>query len=198
MTKLIALDVAILPPPDVAARAVALGAALPFEASERRLDDEHLPHITLTQQFVREEEMDLAFEHIDGVLRDAAPMRLTATGCAKEGHTIWMAIERTPELSALHERLMEALRGVERQEGTPAAFVDHDGRLADVLWVTGYRLKSSFGAFAPHITLGHGSEAPAIEPFTFEAATIAACHLGRHCTCRRVLRQWRLGGDSGL
>ena len=195
MAKLIALDVAILPPPDVTARAIALGAARPFdEAAGVRLDETHLPHITLTQQFVREEELDLVFEHIDGALRDAAALRLTATGCVKEGHTLWIAIERTPDLSALHERLMEALRGVERQEGTPAAFVDHDARLADVLWVTSYRLKSSFGAFAPHITLGHGEDAPALEPFTFAATTIAACHLGRHCTCRSVLRSWSLVG----
>ena len=197
MAKLIALDVAILPPPDVSAQAIALGAAFPFdEASGIRLDEVHLPHITLTQQFVREEELDLAFEHVDGVLRDVAPLRLTANGAAKEGHTLWIAIERTPDLSALHERLMEALRGVERQEGTPAAFVDHDGRLADVLWVTGYRLKSSFGAFAPHITLGHGPDVPEIAPFTFEATTVAACHLGRHCTCAHVLRTWTLGGRS--
>jgi hypothetical protein len=103
-----------------------------------------------------------------------------------------MAIERTPEILTLHERLMEALRGVERHQGTPAAFADHDARLADVVWVTGFRLKSSFGSFAPHITLGHGDDTPAIEPFTFEATTIAACHLGRHCTCRSVLRQWSL------
>jgi len=61
------------------------------------------------------------------------------------------------------------------------------------MWVTGFRLKSAFGAFTPHITLGHGEHLPEIEPFEFEATTIAACHLGRFCTCRKVLREWRLG-----
>lgn len=198
MPKLVALDVAILPPPEVSERAVALSAQLPAtESPPLRLDAEHLPHITLTQQFVRDEELEKAFAAIGDVLRQTTPLRLTASGAVKEGHTIWIAIERTPELIALHEALMAALRGVERPEGTPAAFFDDDARLADVLWVTSFRLKSSFGAFQPHITLGHGSEAPPVETFRFDATTIAACHLGRHCTCRRVLREWQLQSAGG-
>jgi 2'-5' RNA ligase len=194
MAKLIALDVAVLLPPDVAARAIAASEALAQEdESGPRLDGEHLPHITLTQQFVREDELDAAYDHIDGVLRELPPPRIVATAASREGHTIWIAVERTPEIIALHEALMEALRGLERPEGTPSAFFDHDARLADVLWVSGFRLKSSFGAFQPHITLGHGHEPPSIEPFAFDATTVAACHLGRHCTCRRVLRRWNLG-----
>lgn len=194
MAKLLALDVAILPPPDVSRQAIALSAALPGgETPPLRLDAEHLPHITLTQQFVREEDLEHAFTRIDNVVAGIGPMRIDATGAGQEGHTIWIAIARTPELMALHEALMEALRGLERPEGTPAAFFDHDARLKDVMWVTGFRLTSSFGAFQPHITLGHGSEPPSVEPFSFDATRIAACHLGRHCTCRRVLREWTPG-----
>lgn len=60
------------------------------------------------------------------------------------------------------------------------------------MWVTGYRLKSSFGAFTPHISLGHGDQPPAIEPLTFTATMVAACHLGRFCSCRTILRSWEL------
>jgi 2'-5' RNA ligase len=195
MANLIALDVAVLPPADVSKRAIALSEALPEEESPGfRLDPDHLPHITLTQQFVREDELETAFDHIDGVLRQLAPLRVRATGGGKGSHSVWIAIERTPELASLHERLMEALRGVERQGGTPAAFFDGDGRVSDVIWVAGYRLKSSFGDFLPHITLGHAAEPPVVEPFAFDATTVAACHLGRFCTCRRVLRNWTLSG----
>jgi 2'-5' RNA ligase len=170
-----------------------LSAALPSEGSDGLvLDEEHRPHVTLTQAFVREEELDAAFDRIDEVLRGQQALELHVTGGGKSGHTIWMAIERSAELAALHEQIMEALRGYERPGGTPAAFVDGDARVGDVLWVTGYRLKSSFGAYTPHITLGHGHEPPEIAPFTFTADTIAACHLGRFCTCRRVLRNWEL------
>jgi 2'-5' RNA ligase len=193
MSKLLALDVAILPPPDVRQRAVELSAALPSESDDRlRLDAEHIPHITLTQQFIRVEELDPAFERIDEVLRAERPMTVHVTGGGKSAHSVWMAIERTTALAGLHERLMEALRGFERPGGTAAAFVDGDARVGDVLWVTGYRLKSSFHHFTPHITLGPGDTPPHIAPISFEATTVAACHLGRFCTCRHPLRTWTL------
>jgi len=193
MSQLVALDVAILPPPDVRARAIALSAALPADGSDGLpLDETHLPHVTLTQAFVRAEELQAALERVDEVLRGQRPFAVSVNGCGKSGHTIWMEVERTPRLVELHEQLMEALRGYERPGGTPAAFVDGDARVADVVWVTSYRLKSAFHAFTPHITLGHGEHAPVIEPFGFEADTIAVCQLGRFCTCQRVLRVWDL------
>jgi hypothetical protein len=48
-----AIDIAILPPADVSARAIALSAALPADESQGLLlGVDRLPHITLTQQFV--------------------------------------------------------------------------------------------------------------------------------------------------
>jgi 2'-5' RNA ligase len=205
VTPLIALDVAILPPSDVTERAIEYSAALAAEGpalSDRsesnrsqglRLGADHLPHITLTQQFVRQEELDAAFGRIDDVLAEQPPLRIRITGSGHSGHTLWLAAERSPELIDLHERLMESLRGLERPEGGPHAFFEGHGRVGDVIWVAGFRLKSSFGAFTPHITLGHGRKAPVVESFAFDATTIAACHLGRFCTCRRVLRAWELG-----
>lgn len=197
MAKLVALDVAILLPAAVATRVIAYSAALSGEESRGlTLDAEHLPHVTLTQQFVREEELESAFSRIDEVLRTRGPLRVLITGAERSGHTVMLAVERTPELLDLHQQVMETLQGLERPEGGPHAFFDDDARIGDVLWVSGFRLKSSFGAFSPHITIGHGADAPAVEPFAFDATTVAACHLGRFCTCRRVLRSWTLRAAS--
>lgn len=191
--QLLALDVAVLPPPDVRQRAIELNAALPAEGSHGlQLDENHHPHITLTQAYIRAEELHAVLDRVAEVVRGRRPLTIDITGGGHSGSTLWMAVERTPRLAELHEELMEALRGYERPGGTRAAFVDADGRVGDVIWVTGYRLKSSFHAFTPHITLGHGEHAPAIEPFSFEATTIAACQLGRFCTCQRILREWEL------
>ena len=193
MSDLIAIDVAILPPEPVSQRAKELSAGLPAGNDERLvLDDDHLPHITLTQQFVRVEELDLVMRDIDTVLQTVAPMPLRVRGGGVSGHTVWIEIERSAELVALHESLMEALRGVERPGGTPAAFADGDARIRDLLWVSSYRLQSSFHAYTPHITLGHGAESPYVEPFDFVADTVAVCQLGRFCACHRALRSWTL------
>ena len=190
---LIAIDVALLPPPPVSARAIDLSALLPAGDDEGfRLDAEHRPHITLTQQFVRVNELEQALARVDDVLRDQPKLTLSVTGGGQGSSSVWMAVERTPAIADLHERVMEALRGLERADGGQGAFVDSDARVRDALWVAGYRLKSSFGSYTPHITLGHGQEPPWIEPFSFEATTAAVCQLGKFCTCRRVLRQWEL------
>ena len=204
MSALLALDVALLLPPDARQRALRLSAALPASESHEpaapkpaakggvRLDAGHLPHITLTQLFVRVEEIDAALERIDETLRGERPLSVHVTG-GGEGHSsVWMAVERTDAIASLHERLMESLRGLERPGGTAAAFFEGSARVGDVAWVTGYRLKSSLSAYHPHVTLGYASEPPVIEPFAFEATTVAACHLGRFCSCRRVLRSWEL------
>jgi hypothetical protein len=191
---LIALDVAILPPPAVRDQARRLSEELAVGQGRDRLvlDDTHLPHITLTQQFIRREELEAAFARVDEVLRTCPPLSLTVLGGGKGSNSVWMELERSPLLVELHERLMETLRGFERAGGTAAAFVDHDARLSDVVWVGSYRLQSSFGDYTPHITLGHATEPPQVDPVAFDATTIAACHLGRFCSCRDVLRSWEL------
>lgn len=196
-SELIAIDVALLAPPDVNRRAIETSASLsprsPSDESEGpRLDEEHLPHITLSQHFVRENELDAVFEKLDEALRGQPPVGIHVTGGGHGGSSLWLAVDPTTAVVGLHERIMEALRGLERPGAGTGAFFDPDARMKDVLWVTSYRLKSSFGAYTPHITVGHGSRPPEVEPFTFDATKVAVCHLGRFCTCRRVLRTWDL------
>lgn len=193
MSKLLAIDIAILPTPSLRERAVELSASLPASESHGlRLDDEHLPHITLSQHFIRAEERELAFDKVDEALRGQKPLRLVVAGGGKGSSAVWMAVEGGKELQDLHERLMEALRGVERAGGTPAAFFGGDARMGDVLTVSSYRVNSSFAGYSPHITLGHASHPPVVEKLTFQASIIGACHLGRFCACREILRSWTL------
>ena len=191
--ELIAIDVALLLPPDVNRRAIALSASLPAHEEEPlRLDEEHLPHITLSQEFVRANELDAVHDKLDDALRGQSAVAIHITGGAHSGSSVSLAVDPTSAVVALHERVMEAVRGLDRPNGGTGAFFDPDARMKDVLWVAGYRLKSSFGAYAPHITLGRASAPPDVAPFTFDATTVAVCHLGKFCTCRRVLRAWHL------
>ena len=190
---MIALDVALLLPSDIERQAVALSAALPLSESKGlRLDADHLPHVTLTQQFVRPNELEQVFAHIDDLLRGRRALTLTVAGGGRGTASVWMALAVTPELQDLHERLMEALAGFEQGLGMPGAFFDGDARPEDLRRVDGYRRNSAFGSFTPHVTLGHASHTPVVESFEFSATVVSACHLGRFCTCRRVLAEWRL------
>jgi 2'-5' RNA ligase len=171
-----------------------LSAALPREESQGLLlgRDDYLPHITLLQQFVSAESLSAFLDRVGDVVQPVRPLRLRVTGGGMGSSSVWMSIERTPAIVDLHSRVLDAALPFDRERGDASAFVDNDARDRDVQWVTGYRTSSSGDAFQPHITLGHASGPPAIKPFDFEATTIAACHLARFCSCRRVLREWHL------
>ena len=191
-----AVDIAILPPPDVSAWAIALSAALPEDESQGLLlGADYLPHITLSQHFVLSESLDSLRADIDRVLRDRPPLHLSATGGGKGSNSVWMSIEPSPELVTLHEQLLQAAEPFEVATGDASAFYGDDARDRDVRWVREFRHQSSFDRFTPHITLGHASNPPVIEPMSFVATTVAVCHLGRFCTCRRVIRAWDLDAD---
>ena len=190
---LLALDVAILPPPSVSKRAIELSAALPAADSQGlRLDDDRLPHITLTQQFVAAQDIDAVLAQVEATITNYDTLHLNVTGPGRGQSAVWMSIAPALDLVELHRELMDGLIRFERPDGTSAAFVDGDARPRDVAWVAGFRRTSSYDAFRPHITLGHSATLPAVEPLAFGASTIAACQLGRFCTCRRVLRRWEL------
>jgi len=192
----IAIDIAILPPRELATRAIALSAALPADESQGLLlGADRLPHITLTQQFVPDEALDDLVAQIDRVLRDREPLGLRVIGGGKGSNSVWMAIARTPALVDLHEQLLQATESYEATTGDESAFFDNDARDRDVRWVREFRRESCVDRFTPHITLGHASKPPILESIDFVATTVAVCHLGRFCTCRRVIRAWDLGAD---
>ena len=186
-----AIDIAILPPVDVSVRAVALSAALPAAESQGLvLGGDRLPHITLTQQFVPSDSLDALLAELHRIAGGHPALRLRVAGGGKGSNSVWMSIERTPDLVGLHEQLQHVTEPFEVDRGDASAFHDADARDRDVRWVREFRRESSFERFTPHITLGHASEPPIIEPFDVVATTIAVCHLGRFCTCRRVIRAW--------
>jgi len=193
VSSLVAVDIAVLPPDPISSLAIELSAALPREPNGLLLaSDDYLPHITLLQQFVQADALSAFLDSVGGVVQQARPITLRVSGGGMGSSSIWMSIERTPALVDLHTRVLDAALAFDREQGDASAFFATDARDRDVQWVTGYRTASSGPSFQPHITLGHGTRPPTIEPVDFEVTIVAACHLGRFCSCRRVLREWRL------
>jgi 2'-5' RNA ligase len=193
MEAAVAVDVAILPPPIVSEAAIRLSAALPASESKGlQLDAKHLPHITLTQQFVRATEVGRVAEAIARVLCDREPLPLVVTGPGRGSSSVWMQVGVTPALLDLHRDLMDALEPFERSGANSSAFVGGSARAGDVKWVSRFRQDSSYSRYQPHVTLGHATKLPHITPLAFNADTVALFHLGRFCSCGDVLESWRL------
>ena len=196
---LLAVDVALLLPPDAREVAARLNARLAGPPDGFRFDAGHLPHVTLAQQFVPAADLPLVAAEAGDVLASFAPLKLTAGRFASSGPTTSLALAATRPLATLHARLMDRLAPFDVTAGGAEAFLA-DGeppRARDVEWVTRFRTAAAYGSFEPHVTLGAGAldaPAPALE---FEAAQAALCHLGRFCTCRRVLASWTLAERTG-
>jgi len=196
---LMAMDVALLLPEAVDERARAVNEALLAQRPDGfRFDATHLPHITLAQQFVRRTNLPALIERIDPILRAVPPLALRVTGVESSGTTLHFAVEPTPDLQKLHEAILGAVQSLEETGGGAEAFYSEGepARENDVAWVSRYRSQSSYARFSPHITLGIGPPPEFRDPFEFNADRAALCHLGRFCTCRVVLREWRLGAGS--
>ena len=89
---------------------------------------------------------------------------------------------------------MDALLPFEAGPGDASAFHSNGEppRPADLEWVSRFREQASHADFDPHITLGVGAAPGAAAALDAVADRVALCHLGRYCTCRRVLAEWTL------
>ena len=193
-TRLVAVDVAVLLPPDVATSVARLNARLQPPPGGFVFDEGHLPHLTLVQQFVRHDRLETLYETIADVLRGTPPLALRTTTVARGRTTSTLRVEPSTALVDLHRRLMDRLAPSACDGGGADTFHTNGEppRPGDVDWVTRFRTRSANAQYEPHITLGVGDLATAVSPLTFTASRVAACHLGRFCTCRVVFAEWTL------
>ena len=103
-------------------------------------------------------------------------------------------IEKASELQSLHESILAKLE----------PFLSYDVSIDMVYsppaveeitfhWIKNYKNNSSFEKFDPHITIGFGEVGGVRTPISFTASTLALCHLGNYCTCRKILFSQKLG-----
>ncbi|HSK10000.1 MAG TPA: 2'-5' RNA ligase family protein [Vicinamibacterales bacterium] len=204
----IALDVALLLPAEASALAVGLNRRLAGGRPDGlTLDETHLPHVTLVQLFANQDRLAELYRRVEEAA-GVAPLDLRVRGLDEESGTVMLVFEPNEPLRRLHEALMGAVQEFE-VAGSVEAFCsrppggnwpsgpgsdDRPPRERDVNWVATYRDEHALANFLPHVTVGHGTGAGPVEPFSFRADRLAVCHLGRFCTCRVILHERRLAG----
>ena len=192
--RLLALDVAVLPPAACRLRLADLNAALDPPPRGFRFDETHLPHVTLAQQFVAAGRLDDVIRCLARVVRGAAPLRLRSTGLSRGHTTSSLRLAPTAALARLHAGVMDALLPFDAGPGDESAFASNGEppRPADLEWVTRFRDQAAYARFDPHITLGVGAAQGPAATLDAVADRVALCHLGGYCTCRRALALWTL------
>jgi 2'-5' RNA ligase len=190
-----AVDVVLLPDKAVTEKAIEVNAKLVKKFGKEIVlnEEDCLPHISLAMGCI--DEGDIAA--VEGILRSIVKASslgdLTISGVRVSENSAGekvssFEVERTKELQLLHETIMERLEPHLGGDVTAEEVSDDEVAETTLSWIKNYREKSSFDKFFPHITIGYGevSNQPFF-PIKFTASKLALCHLGNHCTCRRIL-----------
>ncbi|OHB55168.1 MAG: hypothetical protein A2173_00365 [Planctomycetes bacterium RBG_13_44_8b] len=152
-----------------------------------------LPHISLAMGCVNEREVSQIKKILEVIAGENPIRNLTASGIRTsinaKGETVSVfEIEKTQELQTLHENVMKKIMSYLSYKVTDDMIYDEDVSETTLLWIKNYPEKASFINYFPHITIGYGQiEINPPFPMEFTTSRLALCHLGNHCTCRKIL-----------
>jgi 2'-5' RNA ligase len=159
-----------------------------------------LPHISLAMGCVEEADIASIGKVLEAIAKEIPQGNLKVVGIRTSGNSKGQAVsvfevEKTKQLQSLHEKIMDKLAPYLTGDVTEdMIYGDEEVSASTLMWIKNYRRKSSFGNFFPHITIGYGQKEYRMQPATFAASKLALCHLGNHCTCRKVLVSIELKG----
>ncbi len=191
----IAVDVVLLPSEEMADKAIAANKELLKQYADKIvLDKENcLPHISLAMGCIDERNIDNIEKVLQTIAKQSSLGQLNIIGIHTETNSAGekvsvLQIEKTEALQLLHEEVMQKL----------ALYFSYDVTVdmvlsppmageSTLLWIKSYPEKSSFEKFSPHITIGYGEINDYSFPIEFSVSKLALCHLGNHCTCRKIL-----------
>ena len=194
MHKKKAVDVVLLPEEKITQKAIEVNAQLIQKCGSRVVFNKKdcLPHISLAMGCIDDGDLADINSTLKDITRDVQIGSMEIVGIEAQtnafGETILLfKIGRSNELQSLHEQVMESMLGFFKHKVSDDMLFDHQVELSTLIWIKDYREKSSFSHFFPHITLGYGEIEISTPRLTFNAESLAVCHLGNHCTCKDIL-----------
>ncbi len=199
-----AIDVVLLPDQTMTDKAIEANSKLAKKFGKKILlnTKDCLPHISLAMGCIDEDDIAPIDKILQTIAKECLLGDLTVLGVHSSGNSASekvsvFEVEKTEELQQLHKTVMEQLSPYLSCNVT-GDMVCAEGEVEEstLLWIKNYREKSSFDKFFPHITIGYGelSELPSF-PIKFVASKLALCHLGNHCTCRKILASVKLENE---
>jgi len=196
----IAVDVVLLPSEEMADKAIAANKELLKQCADKIILDKEscLPHISLAMGCIDERDIADIETVLQTIAKQCSLRQLnvigihTGTNSATEQVSV-LQIERTKALQSLHEQVMQRLSPYLSYDVTVDMVLSPPmASESTLLWIKSYPEKSSFEKFFPHITIGYGEIYDYSFPIEFTVSKLALCHLGNHCTCRKILASVKL------
>jgi len=198
-----AVDVVLLPDEAITDKAIEANAELVKKFGNKIvLNKENcLPHISLAMGCIDEEDIASVERILQSIAKECSLDDLRVCGVRSSENSAGekvsvFEVRETKELQLLHQTVMERLASYLSCDVTSdMVCADDEVEKSTLLWIKNYREKSSFDKFFPHITIGYGELSNFSFAMKFTASRLALCHLGNHCTCRKVLVSIKLSRE---
>lgn len=197
----IAVDVVLLPSQEVMNKAIEVNTRLLKKYPDQIILDKEccLPHISLAMGCLDKQDIPTIEKILYTIAGKYNPGQLSiagiSIGISAMGEKVSsFEVKKTDKLQLLHEEVMRRTTPYFSYDVTKEMMLSPPtAGESTLLWIKNYPDKSAFSNFSPHITIGYGQLDEF--PFTAEitASKLALCHLGNHCTCRKVLAAVKFG-----
>jgi len=191
----IAVDVVLLPSEEVTNQAIEANKGLLEQyADPIILDKENcLPHISLAMGCINERYTTNIEKILKTIAEKYNPGQLSIIGINTRTNSLGekvsaFEVEKTERLQSLHKEIMRRITSYFSYDVTAEMVLSPPKACeSTLLWIKNYPEKSAFENFFPHITIGYGQVDDISFTAEFTAPKLALCHLGNHCTCRKLL-----------
>jgi len=188
----IAIDIVLLLPDDTNKLARDLSSKIispenmrPYKLGE----NDYLPHISLLMGTTFANNIESIKNKIEPILKKYLPIKITFTGI-KQGTFSYLEIEKTETLVALQNEIAENIQL--DYDANKTMFLDPDISDQGVDWINKFRENNLGEAkFNLHVTLGLGDASSLNSNFPIKTIvnTLAICHIGYGCSCRKVFNK---------
>lgn len=199
--KIIAIDVLLTPSEEMNALALQLNSSINGNNPETiKLDENHIPHITLLQGFIYEKDLRKVKRSLHGVYKDfkETPLKAEALVYNKEQEESFamIGVEKSAELKKLHEQIILLVKPFVVYNGDAGSFVQNPDKSpiseSTVVYVPKFIEKHSYKNFDPHISLGVAQNKildslaeNVFIPQSFKTTSISLYQLGDHGTAQK-------------
>lgn len=191
----LAIDIVLLPSEEMLEHAIAVNEQLRQQNPPKIVLDKIncLPHISLLMGCISQSDLPWISEIVTAIAHSEPIFQLEITAVKTDpmpdGRKVTVLnISPDRRLQTLHETLIDQLQAFLSFDATPEMLYNPpEVEEISLLSINNYLKSSSFNHFSPHITAGIGAYHHGNYSISFTASTLAICHLGNYCTCRKVL-----------
>ena len=201
----IAIDVLLTPSEEMRTQALQLNAEINKNNPDAiKLDENHIPHITLLQCFIAEDDLPKVKNALKGIYNSIENEALRAESFSykkdEEESFALIIIEKSPAILKLHKEVIARVKPYMLNNATEAAFMPNpDGsHISESTqeYVPHFLDKHSFENYEPHISLGVAQKnvldslrQNVFKPIQFKATSVSIYQLGDHGTAQKLLWQ---------